>query len=52
MQDAMHNDMRRFIARELFNVPDCPDSVEPGRACRYCEADWLARAILQKPETR
>ena len=39
------SDTTRAVANALFKVPECPDSREPGRACRYCEADYLVRSL-------
>ena len=40
-----YRELRAQILRVLFDVPDCPDSPEPGRACRHCEAEALTRWI-------
>lgn len=33
------------ILQALFDVAPCPDSPEPGRACRRCEAAAVAAAL-------
>lgn len=45
MSDDLAAETRRIIVRALFNAPPCPDSPEPGRACRYCEADQIMRVL-------
>lgn len=34
------------FASVLFRVPECRDSSEPGRACRWCEADYLVKWLM------
>lgn len=40
--------LARQIAAVLFDVPPCPDAQEPGRACRYCEAEAVAAWITRQ----
>lgn len=39
------------VANVLFAVPPCPDG-ETGRACRWCEAEAVARWINAEMEKR
>ena len=40
-------DTTRAVINALFAAPECADSPEPGRACRYCEADYLVMSLPQ-----
>ena len=43
MTESGEVDQARVFASVLFQVPECPDSPEPGRACRYCEAAYFVK---------
>jgi hypothetical protein len=49
---ATEQDLEAAIRNTLFAVPDCPDSPEPGRACRHCEAQALRIALLPERGAR
>ena len=41
-------ELARQITGVLSQVPECPDSQEPGRACRYCEAEAVAAWVFRR----